>query len=223
MELSQESFDHYNIANFDVDSSKYVQLLSPDKYSIDNWNFTIPAGEVIGKLPIKIRPDGLSPDSVYFLPLKVSAISAYELNPDKSDILYCVQIKNRYATQQTATNYSMVGVLDGVIIMGSKRMQPISANKVRIMAGTEAFSSSIATFNKSAIILEVDEDNNVHISSYKDMVVTQVDDDPNYPNIFKIEDDGYRTYKTFLLCYSYKVGTATRLIKEELRLEFKEK
>jgi hypothetical protein len=222
VELSQESFDHYNTANFDRDSSKYAQLLSPDKYSIDNRHFTIPAGKINGKLPLRIRPEGLSPDSVYFIPLKVSAISAYEVNPDKSDVLYCVQIKNQYATQQTATNYAMLGVLNGVNIMGQKRMHPISANKVRIMAGTEAFEAKIATLNKSGIILEIDENDNVHISSYKDMVVTQVNDDPAYPNTFKIVDDGYRTYKTFLLRYDYKVGSTTYEMKEELRLEFKE-
>ncbi|KAA6299826.1 MAG: hypothetical protein EZS26_004036 [Candidatus Ordinivivax streblomastigis] len=222
MELSKESFDRYNIANFDRDSTKYAHLLSPEQYGIDSWNFTIPAGKTSGKLPLSIKPEGLSPDSVYFIPLKVSAVSAYEVNPDKSDVLYCVQIKNQYATQQTATNYSMLGVRNGVNIMGQKRMHPISANKVRIMAGTEAFESKIATINKSAVILEIDEDNNVNISTYQDMVVTQVNGDPTYPNIFKIVDDGYRTYKTFLLRYDYQVGSTTYEMKEELRLEFKE-
>lgn len=31
-------------------------------------------------LPIKIRPEGLSPDSLYMIPLKLTGVSAYEIN-----------------------------------------------------------------------------------------------------------------------------------------------
>jgi hypothetical protein len=48
-----------------------------------------------------------------------------------------------------------------------------------------------------------------------------VEDDPDFPNIFKIEDDGYRKYNTFLLRYNYKVGGTTYQMKEELRIEIK--
>jgi hypothetical protein len=58
-----------------VDSDKFANLLSPDKYDIDNYNFTIPEGEKSGRLKIRIRPDGLSPDSVYFISLKSDRIS----------------------------------------------------------------------------------------------------------------------------------------------------
>jgi hypothetical protein len=222
MDVSHEAFAYYNQSNFDMDVTKYAQWMPSDKYSIDNWRFNIPAGKIDGRLPVRIRPEGLSPDSVYFIPLKVSAFSAYELNPDKSTVLYRVLIKNKYATQETATNYALRGVLNGVNTMGQKRVDPIAANKVRIMAGTFAFESKVETINKNGIILEIDADNHISISSYKDMVVTQVDNDPEYPNIFKIENDGYRTYKTFLLRYDYVDGANTRQMKEELRLEFKE-
>jgi hypothetical protein len=222
LEPSPETFDFYNKSNFDVDIEKYARLLPPEKYSIDKWNFIIPTGEVIGRLPIRIRPDGLSPDSTYFIPLKVSDFSTYEVNSDKSDVLYRVLIKNKYATQEFATNYAMRGLRDGVNIIMQKQMHPISSNKVRIMAGTEVFDSNIATLNKSGIILEIAADNKVSISPVKDMVITQVDGNADYPNIFKIEDDGYRTYKTFLLQYDYKSGSNTYRMQEELRLEFKE-
>ena len=44
----------------------------------------------------------------------------------------------------------------------------------------------------------------------------------SFPNIFKIEDDGFKTYKTFLLRYNYVSGSTVVEMKEELRLEFKE-
>jgi hypothetical protein len=222
MVSSPEIFDYYNKSNFDVDIEKYARLLPSEKYSIDSWNFTIPAGQVSGNLPIRVRPDGLSPDSTYFIPLKVSEFTTGEVNPEKSDVLYCVQIKNKYATQETATNYSMLGVRNGISVMGQKRMHPLSAGKVRIMAGTEAFEEKIATIDRYGIILEIDGNNNVHISSYKDMTVTQVNGDPSFPNIFTVVDDGFRTYKTFLLRYDYQLDGVTYTMQEELRLEFNE-
>jgi hypothetical protein len=218
-----ELFDSYNKDNYDMDQDKFAHLLSPDKYDIDNYNFSIPAGEKSGRMKIRIRPDGLSPDSVYFISLKVDAFSTYEVNPEKNDILYRVIIKNRYATQESTTNYSLRGALNNVQIPGIKPMHPISKNKVRIMAGTIPFQSDIATINQSAILLEIDDNNKVSISSYKDMEVEQIDGDPDFPNIYKIEKDDYgKQFKTFLLKYNYKVGSAVNQMKEELRLEFKE-
>jgi hypothetical protein len=53
------------------------------------------------------------------------------------------------------------------------------------------------------------------------MQVEQIDGDTEFPNIFKVEDDGFKVYRTFLLRYSYKDGAATKQMKEELRLEIK--
>jgi hypothetical protein len=174
-------FNRYNKGNFDMEVEKFAHLLNPAKYTIDDYHFTIPAGRRNGRVKIRVRPDGLSPDSVYFISLKVDEFSAYEVNPDKSDILYRVMIKNRYATQETATSYSLRGILDNVQVPGNKRMQPISKNRVRIMAAIP-FQSDVATINQNAIILEIDGNNHVHISSYKNMVVEQ---DAAYSDVAK--------------------------------------
>jgi hypothetical protein len=219
-----EPFDAYNRSNFDADENLYARLLPEEMYDIDDYTMHIPAGERSGRMKIRLRADRLSPDSTYFIPLKTVSLSAYELNPKKDNILYRVLIKNRYATQLTNgyTSYTMRGNRSGVEVPGLKPMHPLGKNKVRIMAGTETFQSSVATFNKSAIILEVTDNDSVLISSYKDMVVEQVDGDDDFPNIFKIEDDGYRKYNTFLLRYNYKSGNTTYQMKEELRMEIKE-
>jgi hypothetical protein len=222
LEPSPEAIDFYNKSNFDVEIAKYANILSPEKYTIDSYHFTIGAGEVKGRMPIKVRPDGLSPDSVYFIPLKIGAFSTFEVNPTKSDILYRVLIKNKYATQESITNYNLRGVSQGVNIVGQKRMHPISSNKVRIMAGTESFEADVDVINRVGLILEINADNHVTISPVKNLTVTQINDDPDYPNVFEITDDGYRTFKTFLLRYDYKLGANTIQMREELRLEFKE-
>jgi hypothetical protein len=213
----------YNKSNYELDEEQYAHLLSDDKYDIENLNINIPSGQRRGLMAITLRPDGLSPDSAYYIPLRADKFSAYEMNPGKSTVLYRVMIKNYYASQKTATYYNLRGVRNGVNTMGIKRLFPIAGNKVRTMAGDISFEEKVDVINKASILLTIDESNHISISSWKDMVVTQVDDDPNYPNIFMIEDDGYKTYKTFLLRYDYVYNGVTYNMQEELRLEFNER
>ena len=217
-------FNAYNIGMFDVDAQQYARLLPESKYDIDDYHIIIPKGERSGRLDIKIRPDGLSPDTVYFIPLSIGALSAYEVNPKKSSILYRVLIKNFYAEQQSAgyTFYSMRGTRNDVVTQSSKQVQPISENKVRMMAGNISFDADEEVFASGAVILEVQSDNSVIVSSYKDLEVTQ-DEDPDFPNIFRTEEDDWgRKYKVFLLAYTYKVGSSTYVMREELRLQYTE-
>ncbi len=212
----------YNRGMFDADESLYAKTLPESKYDIDDYHIIIPKGERTGKLNIRIRPDGLSPDSVYFIPLSIGALSAYEVNPQKSNILYRVLIKNFYAEQKPSgyTYYTMNGFLNGAAAQATKPLQPISKNEVRMMAGNLQPIADIAQYEKGAIILKILSDNKVEISAYKDLEVFQ-DDDPNYPNIFKIEiDDWGKKFKVFLLAYSYMDGGNLREMREELRLQY---
>jgi len=220
--LDREAFDRYNRTNFDVDTARFARLLPESMYDIDSYQINIPAGERLGKTPIRVRPEGLSPDSTYFIPLKIDKWSDYEINPEKSNVLYRVMLKNRYATQETNTVYTMRAYRGATQLPGSKLMQPLSRNKVRTMPGNLAFQSDVATINKWAIVLEIGADNSVKITPWKDVSVTQIDGDPDYPNIFRIDDTGYRKYLIFRLRYDYKDGSTTYQMKEELSLETKE-
>jgi hypothetical protein len=229
LKQDRDLFDNYNTVRYDVDYAKYANLLSPDKYDIANYNFTIPAGGRSGRTKIVVRPEGLSPDSLYFISLKVDNFSAYEVNPNKNDVLYSVAIENKYSLYPYSTLYAQRAVRTGVNILGTKAIHPISKNKVRIMAGIEQFEKDTAIINRYGIVLEIDNDNKVHISAFRNpgnspakVIVTQVDDDPDFPNIFKIENDGFKNWKTFLLRYDYKVGSTSYQMQEELRLELKD-
>lgn len=215
-------FNAYNVGMFDVDAQQYAKLVPENNYNIEDYHIIIPKGERTGTLDIKIRPDGLSPDTVYFIPLSIGALSAYEVNPKKSSILYRVLIKNFYAEQMAAgyTFYSMRGTRNGVVTQSSKQVQPISENKVRMMAGNISFDADEKVFAEGAVILEIQSDNSVVISGYKDLEVVQ-DDDSNFPNIFRTEEDDWgRKHKVFLLAYSYKVGNSMVEMREELRLQY---
>jgi hypothetical protein len=220
-------FDRYNRGTHDVETEKYARIVPSDKYSIDSYEMTIPAGGREARLPVRIRPEGLSPDSTYMISLKIKDYSNYEVNPDKSDVLYCAYIKNYYATQKSpGTTYNMKGALDGGNVLGTKRMFPLTRNSVRIVAGNPTFEADTAIINKWSITLEIAGDGHVSIKSFKEnrVQIEQIDDDANYPNRFFIDDDGFRTFKSFLLHYKYKVegDNTEHEMREELRLEFKE-
>lgn len=217
-------FNAYNVGMYDVDTTQYAKLLPESKYDIDDYHIVIPKGERTGKLDIRIRPDGLSPDSVYFIPLSIGALSAYEVNPEKSSMLFRVLIKNFYAEQKTSgyTYYAMRGFRDGLVAQASKPVQPISKNSVRMMAGNISFKAEVDVLAQNAVLLEVQPDNHVVVTGYKDLEVIQ-DTDPDFPNIFRTEtDDWGRKHKVFLLAYSYKAGSSFVTMREELRLQYTE-
>lgn len=218
--------DAFNRTNYDVDKTKYMKPLPENNYDIDSYEFIIPAGDISGRLPIRIRPDGLSPDYEYGIALRVESHSSYEVNHEKSYVIYSVRIKNRWASSDGNTIYNMSGRMREkgesyeLQMPGTKVMHPVSKNQVRVIAGNETYEANAATFNQFAILLTVDEENNVTISPYKNIEVTQIDGDPFYSNTFFVEDDGFQTYKTFRLNYEYKSGDKVFEFREELRLQF---
>ncbi|GAA4782652.1 DUF4361 domain-containing protein [Olivibacter ginsenosidimutans] len=223
IEFAEDSlqFNYYNFSVFDADSNLYARLLPKQHYEIPDYKITIPAGERTGKTLIKIKPEGLSPDSTYFVSLKIKENSNVEVNEEKNTVLYQVLIKNAYASQASDELYTMSGYLNEAVTAGNKKMFPLSRNKVRIIAGNETFESNVDHINKTAIVLEVTDDNKVLITPYKDIEVSQVDGDPNYPNTFKTEESFGRKYNSFLLAYDYVLNGETHHMQEELRMEVK--
>ncbi|PRD52769.1 BT_3044 domain-containing protein [Sphingobacterium gobiense] len=209
----------YNRSLYDEDESLYAKLLPVDKYEIKDYQIQINAGERTGRTLVRLRPEGLSPDSTYFIALKATDIADVEINANKNTILYQVLIANEYASQADDALYSMSGMVDGVVTAGNKALFPLTKNSVRVIAGTEPFESTISNINKTAIVLVVNEDNTVSIEPYRDIEVNQLNNDPSFPNTFHRETVFGRTYNSFLLSYEYTVNGTTRVMKEELRME----
>ena len=221
--------EDYNWSVYDADRSRYANLLPPSKYDMEQMHVIIPKGTYAGWMPIRFIPEGLSPDSIYFLPLSISSTSAYELNPEKTNVLYRVLIKNQYAEQFAFgyTNYRMMGFIgEDPVSIPLKPMHPLNANKVRIMVGDLEFTGELADIEAGAIVIEVTDGKNVKITPFKEngtLSVTQVDVNVDYPNTFEIERDWDKRFKVFKLNYRYRIGNTTEVeVQEELRLEFTE-
>lgn len=211
----------YNRSLFDGDERLYAKLLPPDKYEILDYNIVIKAGERTGRTLVKIRPDGLSPDSTYFIGLKATDVSGLEITEKKRTILYQVLIKNAYASQAENTFYSMSGMVNEMVTAGNKKLFPLSSNSVRVIAGTESFESKLAHINSTSIILEMDPAGNVTIKPYKDLQVKQIQGDERYPNKFRVEESYGRKYNVFTLSYEYVIKGVKKHMQEELRIEVK--
>lgn len=211
----------YNWSLYDAAEDLYAKLLPESKYEILDDKIVIKAGELTGRTMIKLRPDGLSPDSTYFIGLKATDISGVEIKSKKSTMLYQVLIENEYASQAKNSMYSMLGFMNGLATAANKQLFPLTRNSVRMIAGNETYVSREVDLAKTSLILEMDESNHVTIKPYKDLQIVQLDNDPAYPNVFKVEDAfGIRT-NVFLLSYQYTIGGVTNIMKERVEMQVK--
>ena len=219
LEEDPEPLAAYNWSLYDADESLYAKLLPADKYEIADYNIQINAGERTGRTMIRLRPDGLSPDSSYFIGLKATEVSGVELNPAKSTMLYQVLIQNDYASQAENSTYTMTGLVNDMATAANKQLFPLTYNSVRMVAGNESFSSTEAAIGKTAIILEVDDESKVTIKPYGDIQVVQLNNDPAYPNIFRVEEAFGRRTNVFLLSYEYSIDGNTKVMKERVEMQ----
>lgn len=218
----ETAFDRYNWSLHDADTSLYAKLLPKDKYEIPDYKIVIKAGERTGRALIKLRPDGLNPDSTYFISLQAEKNQeGIEMNATKSNVLYKVMIYNQYASQAKNSFYAMTGLQNGAITAASKELFPLSKNSVRVIAGTESYASNKTSIANTSMILEVGSDNKVTIKPYKTLNVQQIDGNTRYPNTFHVEESYGRKFNVFLLSYEYTIGNNTREMQEELRFEVK--
>src|SRR5690606_33361541 len=99
-----------------------------------------------------------------------------------------VLIRNDYASQAENSLYTMTGLVNEMATAANKQLFPLTYNSVRMIAGNEIFESTEAAIAKTSLILEVDEDSKVTIKPYGDLEVTQLNNDPAYPNTFQVEE-----------------------------------
>jgi hypothetical protein len=209
--------DQYNLSNFDIDTSSYAKILPADRYEIESYTVVIPANptDQYVKMPVKVRPVGLSPDSTYFIPLAIKSVSRYEVNDDKYNMLYSVRIVNDYADQNN-TYYTKKGYVKNqstnseTTLSGTKRVQPLAGNKVRMFTGnnTQSSTSTVADINRYAIVVEVKEDSTLVCTPYGSIEVETLEDiDYNrysYVTQYNIDTQGYREQHVFALYYRYR-------------------
>ena len=225
-------FNRYNILNFN-DENDFARLLPLDenglpRYEIGTFTVTIPANpeDQYIKVPIKVRPQGLSPDTLYFIPLAIKSATRYEVNETKFNMLYRVTIENEYAQQRVVTNYARRGTVTNLDtdaltpLTGSKIVQPLSGDEVRMFVGnySQGSSPTLQEIESRAIIVKVNEDNTVTISPYGTIEIEMIDGEGNNRYEPALER-GLQVQKVFFLNYRYREsvpGNPWQEVEEEL-------
>jgi hypothetical protein len=153
---------------------------------------------------------GLSPDTIYFIPLAIKSVSCYEVNEEKRNFLYRVTIENEYAKQATVTYYTKKGSEKNQstnaesVLSGTKVVQPLTGDKVRLFTGnnTQNQTTTLADIRKFAIVVQVQADQSVDISPYGTIEVEKLND-LDYNRYAVVKQDS-RDLRTFFLYYRYR-------------------
>lgn len=191
MEYSPEVLAQYNKSKYDIDEEKYAKELDSRYYTIPEMRVTLKASsaDTYDTIPIRVRPEGLSPDSIYFIPLRIRSVSAYSVNPDKSQVLYRVYMKNLYARSDEASIYNATGTTqkDGeneVEAAASQTFHPLTKNTFRIFAGIKGYETDADVIRKNGIIVQVNEDHSLTMRPYDEDSIEVAPVDASRPDYY---------------------------------------
>lgn len=227
LEPNPDMLDRYNSLNYNYES-EYAKLLPADRYEIESYSVTLPANSDYhyARMPVKVRPLGLSPDSIYFIPLKIKSVSRYDVNEDKSDVLFRVTIENDYAEQLVPTYYVKSGTMTNpvTVLSGTKLVQPLDSNKVRMFIGNEIYGTltTEADIERLSVVVQVNEDNSLTVTPYGSMEVEMLDKVNGYNRYIPDLVQGTSKQRVFYLNYRFRLmqsnGTFTAWREVEERL-----
>ncbi|MGI6135779.1 MAG: BT_3987 domain-containing protein [Petrimonas mucosa] len=210
LEPYPEMLDKYNSLNYDY-QSEYAKLLPADRYEIESYSVTLPAKSNYhyARLPIKVRPLGLSPDSLYFIPLRIKSVSRYDVNEEKRDVLFRVAIENDYAEQLVPTYYVKSGSMTDpiTVLSGTKLVQPLEKDKVRMFVGNEIYGSTttVEDIERLSIVVQINEDNSLTITPYGSMEVEMLDNVNGYNRYVPDLVQGTSKQRVFYLNYRFRL------------------
>lgn len=210
LEPNPDMLDKFNSLNYNYES-EYARLLSADRYEIESYAVTLPANSDYHyvRMPVKVRPLGLSPDSIYFIPLKIKSVSNYDVNEDKSDVLFRVAIENDYAQQLIPTYYTKSGTMTNpvTVLSGAKLVQPLEKDKVRMFIGNETYGSTttVADIERLSIVVQIKEDNSLLVTPYGSMEVEMLDNVNGYNRYVPELLQGTSKQRVFYLNYRFRL------------------
>ena len=217
LEKDKEILGKYNYSNFDIDEERYAKELKNHCYEMPQMSVLLHHDDVdpYATLPIVMKQEALSalsPDSTYFIPLRIKDVSGYQINEKKRNVLCRIYTYNEYANTKESTQYTMKGYRivgdNSSSISGSKKVDPVNANSVRMFVGNVKFEANEKVIAKNAVTIEVQKDNSIKMYPYvRDTKTLEVqlmtppndsEEDFIYQNVYEKKN------KRFLLYYKYR-------------------
>ena len=196
--------------NYDY-QSEYAKLLPADRYEIGrSYSVTLPAKSNYhyARLPIKVRPLGLSPDSLYFIPLRIKSVSRYDVNEEKKRCIVPCGIENDYAEQLVPTYYVKSGSMTNpiTVLSGTKISTTVGKDKVRMFVGNEIWSTTtVEDIERLSIVVQINEDNSLTITPYGSMEVEMLDNVNGYNRYVPDLVQGTSKQRVFYLNYRFRL------------------
>lgn len=219
LEPDGEALAKYNKLSFDIDESRFARALEPQRYNIPDMTTVLKVDneDNYATIPVHVRPEGLSPDSIYLIPLRIKSVSAYEINPDKRTVLYRVLLKNDYAFQSPLTTYTTVGMdvmymEDGIEIDKynsfslTRPVVPLTKNSIRCFAGVHTYDLSklmLGDIQKYAIRITINEDATLTVTPIGTIQVEMLNSDDS--NFYIESTTSFDKIQKFYLNYRYRV------------------
>ncbi len=180
--VALEHLNSYNFRYFGSEYGKYARLLSAGRYLLPSYDAIIKAGEpsATAFVPIEIDVNGLSPDTTYILPFRISDSKGYDINTEKDFVLYKIDLENAYSSVKSRT-YKMRGSkqMEGGMssnITTNKTVLPLAKNQIRLFPENLSVSADLNVIRNSAIVLIIHEDNSVRIKPYGNIEIEQLED-----------------------------------------------
>lgn len=217
LEKDKDILGKYNYSHFDINEEKYAKELLNNRYNMPQMTAVLHHDNVdpYTTLPIIMKQESLallSPDSIYFIPLRIKDASGYQINEKKRNVLCRIYIYNEYANTKEATQYTMKGYRiigdNSSSISGSKSVHPIDANSVRMFVANTKFETKRSIIAKSAVTVEVQKDYSVRMYPYiqdtKTLEVQLLTPPNNSEKDFIYQNIYERKNKRFLLYYKYR-------------------
>lgn len=200
LELDSTSLDDYNQRRFDIEYDKYAKFLDASRFVLPSYEIVLRADDPNATtfFPIEVDANGLSPDTVYIVPLKIKSVSDCEVNQEKAFVLYQIELMNKYS-EPGKKSYAMKGtkqVAGGVIsaITNTKDVTPLSKNQVRIFPENLQVTSNLEDIENKTITITIGDDNSIRVRPFKNIQVENVD-----RNWYDEKDE------VFNLSYRYKL------------------
>lgn len=225
-------FDQYNYTNFVEDQSRFAVKMDKKDYEVETENLIYPIGVQNALIPIKIEIstiESLNPDKTYFIPIAIKSSSPYGVVKKKQNALMRIQRKNKYTNSETPVDYNTSGYEGTGYFSITKKMIPLTKNKVRINIGTKRLPAEPEKqpefILKNTVVLEVADDNSLTVKPYdpNSMEVEMLSNTELHP-----EDGAYELYNnrfdpkttSFFIYYKYKIKSDNSWIevREAIRL-----
>ncbi|MFI3314100.1 MAG: DUF4361 domain-containing protein, partial [Rikenellaceae bacterium] len=215
-ERNDSSLSEYNRINFDLDTTNFAKEVDPSRYTTDSWTAEIKEGACKGAVRLSVNINGLSPDSIWTIPLIISEVSgAYDgLNEDLQMVLYRFYFENDYASIADYTTYLAKGYIyddvegDSTAVAATKRAFPISKSKTRVTYASTTDYSSLDAINQNSIIFDVKDDSSIEITAVDPTLLNVRTVGEPEDNIYAADYMGsYRFYVNYE--YRYRSSTSS--------------